>query len=146
MEFKTQPEVQDAIWKEVHQSRYHMAEEAPICQGRLRGEFGYSAEYIAAKQVLAGTCQFGEDFDKATKRFCKALANIREVVLEDSVDKVITREIWQQKWKGKEKKPLHLSQLCISDITSLEPTLLRFQIFTLCCEDIFGHCSRYCIR
>jgi hypothetical protein len=52
VEYKTQPEVQDAIWKEVHQSRYHMAEEAPICQGKLRGEFGYGAESVAARQVL----------------------------------------------------------------------------------------------
>jgi hypothetical protein len=51
------------------QSRYHMAEEASICHGnlRVRAEFGYNAETLAAKQVLEGTCQFGEDFNKATK-------------------------------------------------------------------------------
>jgi hypothetical protein len=83
VEYKTQPEVQDCMWREVHQSRYHMAEEAPICQGnlRVRAEFGYNAETLAAKQVLEGTCQFGEEFNKATKRFCEAL-DIRKVVPE----------------------------------------------------------------
>lgn len=43
-EYNTQQSVQEVIWSEVHQKRYHMAEEAPICQGSLRGEFGYSAK------------------------------------------------------------------------------------------------------
>ena len=45
---KTQEEIQQAIWSHVHLSRYHMAEEAPICQGKLRGEFGYNADTMAA--------------------------------------------------------------------------------------------------
>jgi hypothetical protein len=77
---------------------------SPICQGKLRGEFGYNAETLAARQVLAGTYQFGEDFDEATKRICEALADIRRVVPEDSVEKIITKEIWQKKWKGKKEE------------------------------------------
>jgi hypothetical protein len=104
VELKTQDEVQNAIWKEVHQDRYHLAEEAPICQGKLRGEFGYSPESIAARQVLNGSYEFEDNFHEATKRTCEAAADIRAKVPEDSVDNIIAREIWQKKWKKKRKK------------------------------------------
>lgn len=104
VELKMRKEVQDAIWSEVHQSRYHLAEEASICQGKLRGEFGYNADTLAARQVLAGTYQFEDDFDQATKRSCEALADDREIVPADSVDKILTKEIWQKKWKKKKEE------------------------------------------
>eukprot|EP00956_Cyclotella_meneghiniana_P010715 scaffold14988_cov36-Cyclotella_meneghiniana.AAC.2 len=100
-EYNTQQEVQEVIWSEVHQSRYHLAEEAPICQGKLRGEFGYSATSLAARQVLSGEYQFGEDFDTATRRIMKVIADIRATVPVDSVDRIISTEIWQQRWKRK---------------------------------------------
>jgi hypothetical protein len=103
-EFNTQAEVQNAIWSEVHQSRYHMAEEAPICNGRLRGKFGYNATSAAARAVLAGEYEFSADFDEATKRLMESIADIRQIVPEDSVDRIITREIWQQKWKKKKEE------------------------------------------
>ena len=82
-----------------------MAEEAPICQGKLRGEFGYNTTSIAARQVLSGSYQFGEDFHLATRRICESIADIRSVVPQDSVDHIITQEIWQQqKWKGKKEE------------------------------------------
>lgn len=96
-EYRTQKAVQDLIWKEVYQKRYHMAEGVPICQGKLRGEFGYSVISIAAKQVLAGTYEFDEDFHQGTKQLMEAITNIRDKVPIDSVDKIITREIWQKK-------------------------------------------------
>ena len=36
----TQKEGERAIWEEVYQKRFYLAEEAPICQGELLGEFG----------------------------------------------------------------------------------------------------------
>lgn len=104
VELKTQQEVQQAIWSEVHQSRYHLAEEAPICQGNLRRKFGYNSESIAARQVLNGTYEFEDDFHEATRRICEAVADFREIVPEDSVDHIITREIWQKKWKRKKEE------------------------------------------
>eukprot|EP00956_Cyclotella_meneghiniana_P029293 scaffold70426_cov59-Cyclotella_meneghiniana.AAC.4 len=103
-EYNSQQEVQDIIWSEVHQSRYHLAEEAPICNGKLRGEFGYSATSIAAREVLNGSYQFEEDFDEATKRLMKVIADIRAIVPEDSVEKIISTEIWQKKWKKKKEE------------------------------------------
>lgn len=103
VELNTQQEVQQDICSEVHQLSYHLVEEAPICQGDLRGQFGYNASTLAARQVLAGIYQFGEEFHEGTKCICKATADIRRVVKEDLVDHILTREIWQQKWKKKKE-------------------------------------------
>lgn len=54
-EYNTQAEVQHMIWDKIHRERYHLAEEAPICQGHLRGEFGYNANTPAGEAVLNGT-------------------------------------------------------------------------------------------
>ena len=111
-EYNTQKSVQEVIWKEVHQTRYHLAEEAPICQGKLRGEFGYSATSLAAKLVLAGEYEFGDDFHAATRRLMEAIADVRKVVPKDAVEQIITTEIWQQKWRKKrEETSSSVSQL-----------------------------------
>ena len=33
--------VEEAIWSNIHDERFYLAEEAPICNGKLKGEFGY---------------------------------------------------------------------------------------------------------
>jgi len=43
LDFDTEEAVQEAIFNEVHRKHYNLAEEAPICQGALRGQFGYTA-------------------------------------------------------------------------------------------------------
>ncbi len=42
LDFDTEEAVQEAIFNEVHRKRYNLAEEAPICQGALRDQFGYT--------------------------------------------------------------------------------------------------------
>ena len=74
VELKSQEEVQEAIWKEVHQSRYHLAEEAPICQGNLRWEFGYNDDTQAARQILSGTYKFSPTFHTTTRRLMESIA------------------------------------------------------------------------
>jgi len=64
---ETKESVQDAIFNEVHWKRYNLAEEAPICQGVLRGQFGYISASPMAQTVLYGTYDFPPDMDKATK-------------------------------------------------------------------------------
>jgi hypothetical protein len=55
-EATTQHKVEDAIWNEIHAGkRFYLAEQAPICQGKLRGDFGYMANNEAAREVLAGS-------------------------------------------------------------------------------------------
>ncbi len=51
----TEEAVQEAIFNEVHRKKYNLAEEAPICQGVLRNQFGYTATSPTAQSVLDGT-------------------------------------------------------------------------------------------
>ena len=104
VELKSQEEVQEMIWKEVHQSRYHLAEEAPICQADLRQEFGYNADARAAHQILSGTYEFSPTFHTETRRLMESIMEFCKAIPEDEVDKVITREVWQQKWKKKREE------------------------------------------
>ena len=41
IEYDTQRSVENGIWDGIHGKRFYLAEQAPIWQGRLRGEFGY---------------------------------------------------------------------------------------------------------
>jgi hypothetical protein len=51
----TQKSVQQAIFNNIHQKRFFLAEAAPICTGKLRGQFGYKAVTRTAKAILDGT-------------------------------------------------------------------------------------------
>jgi hypothetical protein len=62
IEYATQEEVQAAIFENVHQKQFYLAEEAPICKGYLREEFGYNATSLTAQAVLNGTQIYPEDF------------------------------------------------------------------------------------
>ena len=52
-EYDTQRTVENGIWDGIHSKRFYLAEQAPIYQGRLRGEFGYNVSTPAARQVLS---------------------------------------------------------------------------------------------
>lgn len=92
-------EIQQAIWLEVHQKRFHLAEEAPICQGLLRGEFGYLVISPTAQSVLNGTYRFRPDTDQATRELMEECAQICNVIPRRSVLTCITRDLWQQRWR-----------------------------------------------
>jgi len=51
-EHLTQCKVEQAIWDEVHRKLFFLVEQAPICNGKLRGDFGYSATSLHAQDVL----------------------------------------------------------------------------------------------
>ena len=51
-EATTQRTVHEAIWDEIHRKRFYLVEQASICQGSLRGDFGYTAFSPTAKKVL----------------------------------------------------------------------------------------------
>ena len=99
LDFNTEEGVQEAIFNEVHRKRYNLAEEAPICQGVLRGRFGYSATSPTARSVLDGTYEFPPDMDASTRELFEEIAQIRDMVPQDSVNGLILRERWQQRWK-----------------------------------------------
>ncbi len=99
LDFDTEEAVQEAIFNEVHRKRYNLAEEAPICQGALRDQFGYTATSPTARSVLDGTYQFPPHMDAATRELFEEIAHIRGMVLSDSVNGLISQECWQQRWK-----------------------------------------------
>ncbi len=99
IDHKSEERVQEAIFNKVHQKWYNLAEEAPICQGGLRGQFGYISTSPTAKAVLDGTYNFPPDIDVATKELFKEIANIHSIVPSNSVTGVISRERWQKRWK-----------------------------------------------
>ncbi len=99
IDHETEERVQEAIFNEVHWKRFNLAEEAPTCQGGLRGQFGYISTSPTAKAVLDGTYNFPPDIDVATKELFEEIANIRLIVPPNSVTGVISRKQWQKKWK-----------------------------------------------
>jgi hypothetical protein len=104
IEYEDKRNVENAIFSGIQGSRYHLAEEAPICQGRLRGEFGYNAVTLAAAAVLSGTYVFSPDFHQATKELLQARSRIRSIIPEDSVDCIINKKAWQYRWTRANEK------------------------------------------
>ena len=87
-----------AIFENIHNKRFHLAEAAPICNGRWRGEFGYSAISQTAQSILNGTYSFPDDFDEATRELCEEFARIRLKIPKDSLRMTITEEEWASHW------------------------------------------------
>jgi hypothetical protein len=77
--------------------QFYLAETAPICNGSLRQDFGFSATSAVAQQVLDGTNDYPEDFDTATKELCQA--RICLAVPKDSVQTIINLQEWDNHWK-----------------------------------------------
>jgi hypothetical protein len=109
IDYDTEETVQEAIFNKVHCKQYNLTEEAPICQGGLRGQFGYILISLTMKTVLDGTYKFPPDMDEATRELFEEIAQVQTIVPSDSVTGVISREQWQQRWK-KVKEDTSLSQ------------------------------------
>ena len=54
IDFTGQDKVENAIWDRINKKRFHLAEQAPICQGKILGDFGYLANTPATSPFLAG--------------------------------------------------------------------------------------------
>ena len=93
-EATTQQTVHKTIWDEIHRKRFYLAEQAPICQGSLRGDFGYTACSPTAKKVLEGRYEYPEGFDSATRELLEECARIRQTVPKRSVSTIIRRQKW----------------------------------------------------
>ena len=59
--------VHEAIWDDIRRKRFFLAEQAPIYQGSLRGDFGYTDFSPTAKKVLEGRYEYPEEFDLETR-------------------------------------------------------------------------------
>jgi hypothetical protein len=96
MERKTQDTVEQSIFSEVHEKRYTLAGEAPICNGALFQAFGYMANTPASKAVLDRMYVAPEDLDSATKELFAEIAAIWKIIPESLVSITITPQQWKQ--------------------------------------------------
>jgi hypothetical protein len=62
--FLSQEEIHEAIWSNIHQKWFYLAEEAPICNGPLQEVFGYNADTIAGEEVLDRLYWYGPNFNE----------------------------------------------------------------------------------
>jgi len=99
MEHTTQETVERTIFSEVHEKRYTLAGEAPICNGELFQNLGYQANTKASKAVLDGTYEAPTTSDKATRDLFAEIAAIHHLISENSMPIVITPEQWKQYWR-----------------------------------------------
>jgi hypothetical protein len=90
LDFNTEEAVQEAIFNKVHRKQYNLAEEAPICQGALCGQFGYTATSPTARSVPDGTYEFLPTTDAATRELFEEIAHIQGMVPLDLVNGLIS--------------------------------------------------------
>ena len=103
-ESSTKREVESTLFGEIHGKRFYLAEQAPICKGRLRGEFGYMADTPAERAVLAGEYRFSEDYDTGTRKLREEVARLRQLVPANSVDLQVCHPKWSAKWRRAKEK------------------------------------------
>ena len=53
-----QQTVHKALWDEIHHKQFYLVEQDPICQGSLRGDFGYTYFSPTSKKVLEGRYEY----------------------------------------------------------------------------------------
>ena len=99
MKQTTQDAVEQTIFSEIHEKRYTLAGEAPICNGNLFQDFGYTATTPALRAVLDGTYVLPPSSDAATSELFAEISNICCLVPADSVLITITPLQWKQYWK-----------------------------------------------
>ncbi len=102
----TQESVHQAIFDNIHCKRFFLAKDAPICQGKLCGWFGYNSVSETVGTVLDDTFVYPNDFDEATKESCWECAAIRALTPINLLNILITKENWQQQWQGRRESTL----------------------------------------
>jgi hypothetical protein len=72
---------------------------APICNGKLLKDFGYTVNTPASRAVLDGTYEAPPNSNAVTNKLFAEIAAIHQLVPEKSVAVIITPEQWKQYWK-----------------------------------------------
>ena len=96
--------MEETICSRIHGRRFYLLEQAPVCQGTLRGKFGYQVNTVARRQVLNGDYKFTEGFDEATGELIKECAQARSLIPARSVNTNLKRQEWQTRWLKVNKK------------------------------------------
>ena len=84
--------MEEAIFSRIHDHRFYLPEQALVCQGTMRGKFGYQANMLAERQVLSGNYNFTEGFDKATRELMEECARVRSLIPARSVNINLNRQ------------------------------------------------------
>jgi hypothetical protein len=100
MERTTKDTVENTIFSEIHEKRYMMAGEAPICNGELFDQFGYMANTPASRDVLDRKYVAPDNADAATMEPFTEIAAIRKQIPANLVSIVMSPEQWKQYWKA----------------------------------------------
>ncbi len=100
LEGTTQDAVENTIFTKIHEERYTQAGEAPICNGELFNQFGYTANTPASKAVLGKTYEAPAGTDTATTALFEKIAAIRKKAPQNSVSIIINPEQWKQYWRA----------------------------------------------
>ncbi len=106
MEHSMQDTVEQTIFSEVHEKQYTLAGEAPICNGALFQDFGYTANTPASRAVLDGIYVAPTDSDPATKELFTEIAAICKLIPANLVSTTIMPRQWAQYWKVANKETL----------------------------------------
>jgi hypothetical protein len=93
-EYSGQEDLQKAIWANIHEKRFHLAESAPLCSGTLRGTFRYNTICQTSHEILEGTYIYPPDFNQATKEILQECAAIQLQIPKSSVNSMLTKEDW----------------------------------------------------
>jgi hypothetical protein len=107
-EHSGQDDLQWAIWRNIHEKRFHLAESASLCSGRLRGIFGYNAICQTSHKILEGMYEYPPEFDQATKEILQECATIRLKIPKLSVSATITSDDWDNHWSRAKEETFSL--------------------------------------
>jgi hypothetical protein len=99
LEHTTKETVENSIFSEVHNKRYTMAGEAPICNRESFKDFGHMANTPALKAVLDGTYIAPQDTNTATRELLAEIAAIRRIIPSNLVVIFISPDQWKAYWK-----------------------------------------------
>ena len=130
-EHHDQNQVEKTIFSNIQDKIFYAAEHTPICNGRLRGKFGYLANTVASDNVLEGTYNYSEGFHAVTRELLEEYARIRARVQEKLVDNFLGGREWQTRWLRAKEKRLLLCPNCILVITWLGENPIESLMCTL---------------
>ena len=115
----TQQKVHESIWDKIHRKRFYLAEQAPICQCFLRGDFGYTACSPTAKNYSREvmSIQRGLNWQHANSK--KNVHGYTRQCQNDQFQQLSEDRNGKNDGKKQRKTPHHQYLAFILDITKL---------------------------
>ncbi len=83
-----------AIWSNIHQKHFYLAEEAPISNSPMQEVLKYNVNLDVGEEVLGGTYRYEDEFDEHTKDILQEAAPTQSAILKDSVSDAIRHKEW----------------------------------------------------